>query len=206
MSFLSNALLNLSPPFALLLIFLFPALEASIFLGFVFPGETSVIVGGVLAYEHKFPLWLAMVVASAGAVIGDSVGYFVGRKYGHRLLERASGRLIKPKRVKQVTEFIAKRGVVGVVIGRFTTVLRVLVPGVAGMSEMSYPKFLVANIVGGVGWAVLYTYLGYTAGTSFAQVEKTAGVTGAFVFAGVVALVGLYFFYRYIREFAKEKD
>ncbi len=205
MSFLTKFILNLSPPLALLMVFLFPALEASIFLGFIFPGETSVILGGVLAYEHKLPLWLVMVVASLAAVIGDSVGYFVGSKFGHRILARASGRFIKPKRVHQVTEFIAKRGVLGVVVGRFTTILRVLVPGVAGMSDMPYIKFLIANIVGGVGWAVLYSYLGYTAGTSFAEVQKTAGTTGVIVFAAVVAAVGLYFFYRYVREFAKEK-
>jgi membrane-associated protein len=80
MSFLTKAILNLPPPFALAMIFLLPALEASVFLGFIFPGETSVILGGVLAYEHKFPLWLVMTVASLGAVLGDSVGYFVGKK------------------------------------------------------------------------------------------------------------------------------
>ncbi len=205
MSFLTKSILNLSPPLALALVFLFPALEASIFLGFIFPGETAVILGGVLAFEHKLPLWLVMVVASLGAVIGDSVGYFVGAKFGHRILERASGRFVKPKRVHQVTEFVSKRGVLGVVVGRFTTILRVLVPGVAGMSEMPYVKFLIANIVGGVGWAVLYSYLGYTAGTSFAAVEKTAGTTGVVVFVAVAAVVGLYFLYRYAREFAKEK-
>jgi len=205
MSFLTKAILNLPPPFALAMIFLLPALEASVFLGFIFPGETSVILGGVLAYEYKFPLWLVMTVASLGAVLGDSVGYFVGKKFGHRILEKASGRLVKPKRVHQVTEFIAKRGVIGVVVGRFTTVLRVLVPGVAGMSEMPYRKFAVANIIGGVGWAVLYSYLGYTAGTSFAAVERTAGTTGVIVFVAIVATIGLYFLYRYLREFSKEK-
>ncbi len=195
----------MSPPLALALVFLLPALEASVFVGFIFPGETVVILGGVLAFEHKLPLWLVMVSASSGAIIGDSVGYFVGVKFGHRILEKASGRLIKPKRVHQVTEFIAKRGAIGVVIGRFTTVLRVLVPGVAGMSDMPYVKFLISNVIGGVGWAVLYSYLGYSAGTSFAAVERTAGTTGVIVFAAVVAVVGVYFLFRYVREFAKEK-
>lgn len=70
------------------LVFALPALEASIFLGFVFPGETAVVLGGVLAAEGKVPVWLVGAVAAAGAIVGDSVGYWVGARWGRGLLRR----------------------------------------------------------------------------------------------------------------------
>lgn len=205
MGSIANHILNLSPPIALFLVFLFPALEASIFVGFIFPGETAVILGGVLASQHKVPLLLAIAVAGAGAVLGDSVGYFVGKKWGHKILERASGRLLKPSRIKKAVEFVSKRGGPGVVIGRYTTVLRVLVPGAAGMAEMPYPKFLTYNFIGGVTWAALFTELGYLAGKSFAKVEKTSGTIGLVVFGVVVLILVIFGLVKYFREFKKER-
>ncbi|NNN15457.1 MAG: DedA family protein [Acidimicrobiaceae bacterium] len=191
MSWITNNILTLHGALALVIIFLLPALEASAFVGFIFPGETAVILGGVLAYEHRIPLAAAMAAASAGAIIGDSVGYYIGKRWGHYIIERLSGRLVKASTVHGAVSYIARRGGVGVFIGRFTTALRVLVPGAAGMAGMHYRKFLFYNALGGVCWAVGFSILGYLAGASFHKVEKTAG-TISYVLLGLVvaALVG----------------
>ena len=74
--------------------FLLPLLESSAFVGIAFPGETAVLLAGVVAGQGALPLWLVILVASAGAIIGDSVGYEVGRRYGQRLLNRLPKRLV----------------------------------------------------------------------------------------------------------------
>ena len=197
MNFIIRQLLSFPAIPALALIFLLPALEASIFLGFVFPGETAVILGGVLASQHRFPVWLAALTAGVGAIAGDSVGYWVGRKYGHQLLSRIPKRLLKPESVHKTVDFIAKRGGLGVFIGRFTTALRVLVPGAAGMAEMPYRKFLLFNVLGGLSWAALYTALGYVAGVNYGSVMKDASLTSSLVLAAVVVALAGYGAYRH---------
>ncbi len=193
MSFVTNTLLSLHGVVALVAIFIFPALESSVFLGFVFPGETAVLLGGVLAYEHRIPLAAAMGVAMAGAIIGDTVGYWVGREFGRRILDSRSGRLIKKEHVRTAEDFIARRGGFGVFLGRFAAALRAIVPGLAGMSGMRYRTFVIFNILGGVAWAVTFTMAGYLAGASFRTVESVAGKAGyalaAVLVLGIVAVV-----------------
>jgi undecaprenyl-diphosphatase len=204
MTSLVDHILNVPVWLAILIVFLLPALESSIFVGFIFPGETAVVLGGVLASEHKVALWIVFVAASVGAVLGDSVGYYVGRRWGHRLLERAGGRLLKRSQIDKAVGFVARRGGPGIFIGRFTTVLRVLVPGVAGMAEMRYRRFLIFNATGGIAWSIVFATIGFVAGKSFARVEKTASTAGLVVVGAVVVLLLLYGLYRYLKEFRKE--
>jgi len=124
MSHVADRILMLPPALALLLVFLLPALEASAFVGFIIPGEIGVILGGVLANQHKLALWAALVAGIAGAVIGDSVGYEVGRRYGDRLLEKIPNRLLKQKHIDRTKDLVARNGGRAVFIGRFTTALR----------------------------------------------------------------------------------
>src|SRR6266576_3826396 len=83
---LSDWILSLPPWLVLGFVFLFPALEASAFVGFVFPGEIAVILGGVVASQGRVPLAAVIVAAVLGAVIGDSIGYFIGRRWGRSLI------------------------------------------------------------------------------------------------------------------------
>lgn len=159
--------------------------EAAVMLGFVVPGETAVIVGGVLASRHHVDLSTMAVVVVAAAIIGDTVGYEVGKHLGPKILALRPLRKRAPT-IERGTEFLRRRGFVGVFIGRFTALFRAMVPGLAGMSNMAYPKFLVANAAGGIVWGVTYTLLGYFVGQS---IEHLTG-TVSFVLLGVV-VVGL---------------
>src|SRR5690242_1927745 len=85
-SSLPDLILSLPAGFALLIVFLVPALEASAFLGFFFPGEIAVLLGGVLASQGKFPLWAAVATSVLGAIVGDSIGYEVGKRWGDRIV------------------------------------------------------------------------------------------------------------------------
>lgn len=179
---IADQILSLEGWPALLIIFALPALEASVFFGFLFPGEIAVILGGVLASENRISLWEAIVAAVLGAIIGDAVGYFVGRRFGRRLLEQTVGRLIKLERTKKAEEFLRERGGPAIFFGRFTAALRVLIPGLAGMSGMPYLTFSLYNIAGGIIWGAGFVLVGYFAAASWRQVHR---------YAGLASLVGL---------------
>ena len=127
-----DGILRLPPPLALALVFLLPALEASAFVGVVVPGEIGVILGGVLANQHKLPLAAVLAAGILGAIIGDTIGYVVGERYGERLLSKLPNRLVKPEHIKRTEETIERLGGKAVFVGRFTAALRALVPGIAG--------------------------------------------------------------------------
>lgn len=185
-------LLDLPPWVALLMAFLFPALEASIFVGVVVPGEIAVLIAGVIANGGRLELWQVLVAASAGAIIGDFVGFEVGRRWGAALLEKLPQRLVKPEHVERGREALRKRGAVAVLFGRWIAALRALIPGLAGMSDVRLRTFVVANAIGGTIWACVVGSLGYIAGKSYKTVEKDLGYT-SYVFVGlfVVAIVAL---------------
>ncbi|HUZ56919.1 MAG TPA: bifunctional DedA family/phosphatase PAP2 family protein [Streptosporangiaceae bacterium] len=178
------------------LVFLVPALEASAFVGFVFPGEVAVILGGVAAWRGTVPLWAVITAAVAGAVIGDSAGYLIGRRWGEGLLHGTIGRLPVIRRrldrhLESARAYVRRRRGSAVFFGRFTAALRVLVPGLAGMSQVEYPVFLAYNVAGGVLWGTGMAVLGYLAGASYKHVEKIAGRAGlgllALIVVGLVA-------------------
>ncbi len=178
---------------ALLIVFAIPALEASAFLGFLFPGEIAVLLGGVLAFEHRISLPAAVVAAVLGAIIGDTVGYFVGRRWGHHILRHTVGHLPFVEHrlddhLEQARQYLRRKGGRAVLVGRFTAALRVLIPGLAGMSEMHYPTFLLWNAIGGIVWGTAFVLLGFVAGASYRHVAGIASKVGF----GLLALIVLW--------------
>jgi membrane protein DedA with SNARE-associated domain/membrane-associated phospholipid phosphatase len=188
----TDRILSLPGWLVLVLVFTFPALEASAFAGFVFPGEIAVILGGVAASRGTVPLWAVIAAAVSGAVIGDSAGYLVGRRWGTQLLHGTVGRLpvIRThldKHLDSARAYVQRRKGSAVFFGRFTAALRVLVPGLAGISEVHYPTFLAYNVAGGTLWGAGFAVLGYLAGASYHRVEKIAGQAGLILLGVIVA-------------------
>ena len=147
--------------------------EAAIFLGFVFPGETAVILGGVIASEGHVSLGVLIPVVVICAIVGDTVGYFIGNRFGTRLLE---ARLLRRRRrtLEGAVDFLRRRGAFAVFAGRFTAFLRAVVPGLAGLSEMRYRTFLLANAAGALVWGVTFTLIGYAVGNAYRRAEQVA--------------------------------
>jgi membrane-associated protein len=197
-SALSDAILTLPAWVALMLVFAFPALEASAFVGFVFPGEIAVILGGVIASEGELPLAAVFVAASLGAVIGDSIGYGVGHRYGRSLLARAP-RFIRPEHIERGVAILNRLGGRAVFVGRFAAALRVLVPGLAGIARMPYRTFLTWNVIGGVIWACGAATLGYVAGNGYKKVEHQISFA-SYIILGLVALAVLVLVVRHLRR------
>ncbi len=185
-----DGIVNLPPWLVLALTFLFPALEASVFVGVVVPGEIGVVLGGVVANQGRLPLWAVLVAAIAGAIIGDSIGYWVGDRYGERVLRKIPDRILDDEKLQRAKDTVRRYGGRAVFVGRFTAALRALVPGTAGMSGVHYGKFLFWNAIGGSIWAAAYVLIGYLAGSQYQRIEKYANYIGiALVLAILVVLL-----------------
>src|SRR3954454_1080604 len=148
--------------------------EDAFFIGFVVPGETAAILGGVAASLGHVSLAVVLAVVTAAAIVGDSVGYEVGRQFGSRILARGMfdnhrGQLTSAR------EFLRRRGGLAVFLGRWTAFFRAVMPPLAGSVEMSYRRFLFFNALGGVSWSVAVVLLGYLAGRSYAHLEQVFG-------------------------------
>ncbi|MEP9383607.1 DedA family protein [Nocardioides sp. KR10-350] len=190
---LAEHLLALPPWLVLGAAFLLPALESSAFVGFVFPGETALVVGGVLAGQGRLPAVAVLVLGVLGAVLGDTVGYAVGRRAGPVLLASSrSGRLARvlPSRyLERALDLVRRRGASAVFLGRWTAALRVVVPGVAGMSGVRYRTFAIANLAGGVAWVSTVVAAGILAGRNWQHVVHLFSLGGLAVLAALVAAV-----------------
>jgi len=197
---LVDHLTRLSGPVALVVIGLLVFAEAAVFVGFVLPGETAVLLGGVLAGTGRLSLAALLVVVLATAIIGDSVGYEVGRHLGPRLL--ASGPLQRHQgRLLGAQTFLRERGGWAVLLSRLTAFLRAVMPGLAGSSRMPYGRFLLFNALGGVLWGTGVVLLGYFAGNSYETVEGVLGKASAVVIA--VVLIAAFVVWRVRRSRAE---
>lgn len=186
MSHLLDGILGLHPALILTVAALLVLAEDAVFIGFLVPGETAAVLAGVGAGIGHVPLSLAIVAIVLAAIIGDSVGYEVGRLFfGPRVL---SSRLLAPhrERVFRAQDFLRRRGGLAVFLGRFTAFFRAMMPALAGAAEMPYRRFLFWNATGGIVWGTGFVLLGYVAGASYHQVEKQVGRGVAVVLAVAV--------------------
>ena len=162
---------NLQTPLFLLLILLVFG-EAAVFIGFVLPGETSLLIGGVLAHSNVWPLWLFILCAIFSAIAGDSVGYEVGKHFGPRIKTSGFGRLIGEKRWKLAEHIFDKYHSGAIFLGRAQALLRALIPALAGMHRVPYRTFLKWNAAGGVIFSTIVIVLGYQFANSLQSLEK----------------------------------
>lgn len=201
MSGLVDHLLNLPAWLVYLVTFALVFAEDALFVGFVLPGETAAILAGVSASRGNADLALAMVVVVVAAILGDTVGYEVGRTGGRKLFDAGPMRRHQ-HRLDDANRFLARRGGWAVFFGRFTAFFRAVMPALAGTAEMPYRRFLLFNATGGIVWGVSVVLLGYVAGNSYKAVEKYVG-RGAAILA-LVVVVALLIVWRVRRSRAEQ--
>ena len=199
-----DAIRSVPPLLAYAIIALLVFGEAAFFVGFVVPGETAVLLGGFLASQGNLDIVTLIVVVVISAILGDTVGYEVGKHLGPRVLRL--GIFEKHQsRLDAARDMLRRRGGPAVFLGRWTAFLRAVMPGLAGISRMSYPRFFFFNATGGLLWGVAVALLGYFAGNSYGAVENTLGRTSAVVLA-VLVLAVLVVWHRARRRKAREAD
>lgn len=196
-------LLSLDPMWLLLTCALLVFAEDAIFVGFVIPGETAAVMAGVGASLGHVSLALAIVVVVAAAILGDTVGFEVGKKFfGPKVLN--FGPLKRhAEQIEAARAMLRRRGGVAVFLGRFTAFFRAMMPALAGAAHMPYRKFLAWNATGGIVWGTLFVVLGHAAGSSYQTLEDKAGKYVAIALAVIV--VGLIVVWRVRSERAKKR-
>lgn len=192
MNGLVNSILQATPVVAYVVVGLLVFAEDAIFVGFVVPGETAAVLGGVVASRANAHVSLMIVIVVVAAIVGDTVGYEVGRHFGSRLLKT---KILRKRHAKigRAQEALRQRGGRAVFFGRFTAFLRAVVPALAGASRMPYRRFLGFNAIGGAIWGTAYVLLGFAAGDSYAFLAKRlGGYVGILVGVIVVAVAVIY--------------
>jgi membrane protein DedA with SNARE-associated domain len=192
-----DQVLTLNPVAVCLVVGALVFAEDALFLGFVIPGETAAVLGGVSAGRGHVLLPVIAAVVVVAAIVGDSVGYEVGRHGGKRLL---SSRLIArhQERLQDAQRYLATRGGWAVFLGRWVAFFRAVMPALAGASRMPYPKFLAFNTAGGIVWGLAVVLLGYLAGNSYSRIEQLFGRGAAL--AALLIVVGGFIVWRIRRR------
>ncbi len=138
--------------------------ETGLLAGFLLPGDSFLFTIGVVAGAGKLNLLLINALLIAAAIIGDTVGYALGRKAGPRIFNRPDSRFFRREHLIRTREFYEKHGGKTIIYARFIPIVRTFAPFVAGVAEMNYGKFLSFNVFGGIGWVLSMTTLGYLLG------------------------------------------
>lgn len=163
--------------------------ECAMFIGMVLPGETMAVLAGAAAALGRTSLVSVLVVVTLAAIIGDNVGYAVGRRFGPRLHRRVKNPAHR-RRLADAEARLRLRGGLAVFIGRWTPFVRSVMPSLAGISRMPYGKFLVWDLLGAGSWSVVSVVAGFAAGKSYEQVVSWFGAVGG-VLLGLIALAGI---------------
>jgi membrane-associated protein len=169
-------------------------------LGVPLPGETAVIFAGLAANQGRLSIVAVIVVAASGAIIGDNIGFVIGRRGGRALLERPGRFAEERRRVLEIGDpFFARHGPKAVFLGRWITGLRVWTSWLAGASDMRWPTFMLWNALGGTAWAASVALAAYYGGTGVEQVFSKIGLYGG-IAAGVLVVLAVVYVRRRLKQ------
>lgn len=167
--------------------------ESGLLVGFFLPGDSLLFIAGFLASEAGGnvlpPLPWVLLVSASMAVIGDQVGYVIGRRVGPALFARPKSRLFDPAHVDRAQAFFDRHGAKTIVLARFVPIVRTFAPVVAGVGRMDYRSFVRYNVIGGLGWGVGLPTLGYFLGQIDAVKHNIEAAIIGIVFLSVLPVI-----------------
>lgn len=143
--------------------------ETGLLIGFVFPGDSLLIITGVFAFDRGgdiggIPVWAAMLMIGGAAFLGGEFGYLIGRKAGPPIFERRESGLVSREAVERTDHFFQRFGSRAVILARFVPIVRTFAPIAAGVGRMNYRKYTIYNAIGGLAWGTGMTMLGFVLG------------------------------------------
>jgi membrane-associated protein len=152
--------------------------ETGLFVGFFLPGDSLLVTAGIFCTAAN-PTGTALLdivtlnlAVSAAAIIGDTVGYWIGAKAGPKLFNREKSLFFSRRHLLRTKEFYERHGGKTIIIARFVPIIRTFAPAVAGVGKMGYRRFISFNVFGGIAWSLSMTLLGFTLGKNFPQITK----------------------------------
>jgi membrane-associated protein len=155
-------------------LFLIIFAETGLLIGFFLPGDSLLVTTGLLIATGVVDLniYFLNVLLISAAIIGDALGYYIGKKMGHKLYDKPDGKIFKKEHIIKTHEFYEKHGGKTIIIARFIPIVRTFAPVVAGAADMTYKKFATFNIIGGVLWITSTTFLGYILGNTIPNITS----------------------------------
>jgi len=168
--------------------------ETGLLIGFFLPGDSLLVIAGMLSsssFTGEHPLldfWTTTLSLIAAAVIGDQVGFYLGRKTGPRIFNKPDSRFFKKKYADEAHAFYEQHGGKAIIMARFVPILRTFVPYVAGIAHMNYKKFISFNIWGGIFWVFSLMCVGYFLGKSPLG-EKIHLIILVVIFISIIPLI-----------------
>jgi len=177
-----------------LILFLIALLEATPVGGILVPGQTIVIIAGVMAKFGIFHFWIVVALAAVGAIAGDYAGYIIGKKYGYGFLSKYGKYFFfKKEQLEKTKKLMHAHCGKTLIIGRFNSFTRAFAPLIAGTSDIKLPKFATYGIISGISWAIFYAGLGYIFGQSYEIASKYIGRISMIGLGLIILGVGLYY-------------
>lgn len=170
--------------------------ESGLFFGFFLPGDSLLFAAGFLASQGYLDIWILIPLIVIAAILGDSVGYWFGKKVGPMIFRKKDSFWFSQERVLDAQKFFDKHGGISLILARFFPFLRTFTPIIAGTAEMSYGKFLTYNIIGAIIWGVGVPLLGYFLGSVVPDIDKYI-----LPVLGVLVLVSLFPVMRQLYEY-----
>jgi membrane-associated protein len=167
-----------------LLVCLIVFVETGLFFGFFLPGDSLLVTAGVFAAAGYLRLSALLTFVALSAVVGDQVGYWIGRRAGRELYRREDSLVFRKRHLERAHEFYERHGGKTIILARFVPIIRTFAPPVAGAAQMNYRRFISFNIVGGVLWVWSMVLLGYTLGSAVPDIDRHIHI----VIAAVVLL------------------
>ncbi|MEN9649589.1 MAG: hypothetical protein RL094_556 [Candidatus Parcubacteria bacterium] len=172
--------------------------ESGLLVGFFLPGDSLLFTAGFLASQGLLNIWVLCIGTFIAAVVGDSVGYWFGKKVGPKIFTKEDSLFFHKDNLHKANEFFAIHGKKSIILARFLPVVRTFTPILAGVGTMNYRVFLAYNIIGGLLWAVGLTLLGYFLGSVVPNIDH--------YLIPIIVLIIILSFIPTIMHFAKDKD
>ncbi len=175
--------------------YLLPALIGLESMGVPSPGETALVLAAVLASQGKLNIELVILIGAASAIVGDNLGYFLGRRFGREVFT-ARGPLHdhRVEAIEAGDKFFARHGPKAVFIARWIALVRFAAAWLAGINHMRFRTFFVWNALGGISWAITYGLVGYFGGKAAGHVLEQVGIAGAAILA--LSVIGALIYFR----------
>jgi membrane-associated protein len=162
-------------------LFLIVFAESGLFFGFFLPGDSLLLTAGLLASRGQLDITILLIALPIAAILGDSIGYWFGKRTGPRIFTRGNSLLFRRRNLLAARAFYERHGGKTIVLARFMPFIRTFAPIVAGAVEMEYRRFLLFNIVGGLIWGAGVTAAGYYLGQTIPDLDR--------YFVAIVAVV-----------------
>lgn len=192
---------NLIQTGGLALIALIIFAESGMFVGFFFPGDTLLLSAGIFAAQGKLSLPALLIVVALAAILGDNIGYLIGRRFGRQLFTKKS-LVFKAEHLRRAEEFYGRYGSRAMLFAHFLPVIRTFAPAAAGIANMDRRLFFIYDAIGDTAWAIIVTLIGYWFGTKIPNIDHYI----VLAIAGVMLFTLAPTIYHIIRAILRKKS